>query len=195
MSATARRRTVLWGGWVFAALLCLVLSAACLLPASPAFAAQEVADSQEQATPTTIADLLAADTTLEAQQVSFSGEAVGSSYIAEDPGHRWVNLSDADGNTIGVYMTAAQAAQVTTYGRYNVTGSTLAVTGVYHTACNDGHAGELDVHASTVEETAAGETGVSRPVSGAEWAIAILMLVAGAVLFIADRGYQRWKLH
>lgn len=138
-----------------------------------------------------IATLTSADTTLEGKTVTFTGEAVGTSFDGDDAEHRWVNLADENDTVVGVYMTTEQAEQVETYGHYGVRGSTVRVVGVYHTACNDGHAGELDVHAVEVEQMDAGSVDGADNATQTQWLVAALVALGAMALFFAERLLKR----
>lgn len=177
-----------------AMLLLMVLTVSSLLTATFATSASaETGGASDKPAQTTIADLVGADAAYDGKEVVFTGEAIGSSYKGDDDAHRWVNLTDGDGNTIGVFMDIEDAAKVSVYGRYSVRGSMMTVTGVYHTACEEGHAGELDVHATKVAETTPGGPEETSPVTNWQWIGALAALVCGLVLLLADRALKHWR--
>ncbi|NTU89369.1 MAG: hydrolase, partial [Actinobacteria bacterium] len=106
----------------------------------------------------TITDLCNAPEEYDGVLVEITGEAVGDILNGDDSGHKWVNLS-SEGSTIGVYVSNEEADKVTNLGAYNVTGTVLEIQGTYHVACQDGHDGELDVHAAAVTVKSAGGVG------------------------------------
>lgn len=97
---------------------------------------------------TTVGVLTAVNRALNEMTVRFSGEAVGDVLEAEG-GNKWVNLLGANGTSIGVLMSADDAALVENLGDYHTTGTTLEVEGRYSISCSD-HEGALDVHADSV---------------------------------------------
>lgn len=92
--------------------------------------------------------------------VVFEGEVVGDILMRQD--HAWLAVSDGS-NTIGVWVTAQQAEQLSFVGKYGVRGDTVRIEGVFHRACAE-HGGDLDIHADSVSVLAVG-TRVQMPVS------------------------------
>lgn len=142
---------------------------------------------------TRIAVLASVNRALDKTEVRFTGEAVGEIIDADD-GHKWVNVCDNGGNSIGVYMTDEQAEHVVNCGDYKTTGTVLDITGAYYIAC-DAHQGALDVHASQVSLVDAGgetthEVDVGRLVAGVVLCAVALALVIVFVVLRArsDRG-------
>lgn len=154
-------------------MLCILLAAAVLLrPASAAAASgtavgtaagteaqtaaagtAEDADTAASAQTVSSADLIDRAAELDGRTVTFTGEAVGD--LLRRGSHVWVNLSDANNSAVGVYMSAADAAQIRLLGRYGVKGDVVAVTGVFQRACAE-HGGDLDIHAERVTIAAPG---------------------------------------
>lgn len=81
--------------------------------------------------------------------VRVSGEAIGDILSGDTSQYKWINIS-ADGYSLGVYVETGDADKVSYLGAHGVKGTTLTVTGTFHAACNEGHAGELDLHAKHV---------------------------------------------
>ena len=180
------------GAVLFGLILVLALSGTVF--ARPALASSTGGlDSSDSAIETDIPALVAVDSTLDGQQVTITGEAVGTAFSGDDADHRWVNIT-ADGSTIGVYMSAEDADSIANFGSYGVTGSTVTVTGTYHVACDEGHAGELDIHAQSVSIADEGGTTNEPDPSFARWfgasvilAIGLLLLGANLFLYRTDR--------
>ena len=86
------------------------------------------------------------------QSVVYEGEVVGDILYRGD--YAWLNVFDGT-NTIGCYVTARQAEQVSSVGGYGKRGDTVRVSGVFHRACAE-HGGDLDLHADTVSILQAG---------------------------------------
>lgn len=99
------------------------------------------------AQPTTLADLTSIQTSLDNKMVSFDCEAVGDIIDAHD-GMKWVFVED-EGAALSCLMTAEQADQIDTLGRYEWRGTRLHIEGIYHVADAE-ESGELDVRAFTV---------------------------------------------
>ena len=127
-----------------------------------------------------ICSLLSAGERQDGSDVVFTGEAVGSPIIA-DADHVWVNVKSA-GSMIGVYMSRDLADQITHYARYEHTGDTITVKGVYNYACAE-HNGELDVHAEQIEINAVGESWANS-VNPAAYVIGIILIVIGITLAV-----------
>ena len=167
----------------------LVLGLGCLGAGAPAATAassgaqvpaQDV-ESLSNPSPYSSADiraLLSAGQRQDGNDVVFTGEATGSPIIA-DEGHVWVNMKNS-GAMIGVYMSNELAEQITHYARYEHTGDTITVRGVYHLACAE-HNGELEVHADQIEINAAG-TSWTNPVHPVFYIIGIVLIVIGITL-------------
>ena len=127
-----------------------------------------------------IRSLLSAGERQDGSDVVFTGEAVGSPIIA-DADHVWVNVKNA-GAMIGVYISRDLADQITHYARYEHTGDTITIQGVYNYACVS-HDGELDVHAEQIEINAVGESWTSS-VNPAAYAIGIILILIGVILTV-----------
>lgn len=114
------------------------------------------------------------------QTVVYKGEVVGDILYRGD--YAWLAVSDG-ANTIGCYVTKAQAEQVTFVGSYGKRGDTVRVQGVFHRACAE-HGGDLDLHADTVTVIAVGGL-VNLPQNKLVIVLAsILPLPAAALLFL-----------
>ena len=114
------------------------------------------------------------------QTVVYEGEVLGDILYRGD--HAWLAVFDGS-NTIGVFVTAEQAKQITVVGGYGKHGDTIRIEGVFHRACAE-HGGDLDIHAETVNVLSVGAT-VQMPVSRLILTLAIaLPLPAAALLFI-----------
>ena len=97
----------------------------------------------------TVDTITSADSSLDGAVVQFTGEAIGEELIA-DGGNVWVSVED-EGALVSVYMTREQADVVKNYGSHLRRGTTLKIIGELHCVCRQ-HDGELDVHATEVEE-------------------------------------------
>ena len=114
------------------------------------------------------------------QTVVYEGEVLGDILYRGD--HAWLAVFDGS-NTIGVFVTAEQAKQITVVGGYGKRGDTIRIEGVFHRACAE-HGGDLDIHADTVKVLSVGAS-VQMPVSRLIMMLAIaLPLPAGILLFI-----------
>lgn len=154
-------------------LLAIVLVATVLIPVA--------APAQDELTGY---DLVRLSPEMDGERVTFSGEAVGD-VIRATTGGVWVNVLSG-GTAVGVWTTAEDAAVIATLGDHKHTGDTVRVTGTFNFAC-DLHAGDLDMHAESIELV---ESGGPRELPVAWWkvaAAAILGLVAAVLGFLYRR--------
>jgi hypothetical protein len=122
------------------------------------------------------------------QIVVYEGEVVGDILYRGD--YAWLNVYDGS-NTIGCYVTTADARQITACGRYGVRGDQIRITGVFHRACAV-HGGDLDIHADTLRILSAGGS-VHMPLSKIVTilAIALPLPAAGALFLVWKRRAKR----
>lgn len=114
------------------------------------------------------------------QTVVYEGEVVGDILYRGD--YAWLAVSDG-ANTIGCYVTKAQAEQISFVGGYGKRGDTVRVEGVFHRACAE-HGGDLDLHADTTTIITVGGL-VNTPQSRLVIVLAaVLPLPAAALLFL-----------
>ncbi len=183
----------------FASTLCTVLLLCLLACPGIALAAEEEGGlgerhSRSEASYVTITELVRTNADYNGAYVEVEGEAVGDIINGDDSQHCWVNLSSGDA-TIGVYMSVGNAAKVKNLGRYGVEGTTLAVYGIYHIACNEGHEGELDIHADIVEIKSIGgaveDVAFDRPFAfGALGLVGIGLVLLGAYVYLKRYGVE-----
>ena len=113
------------------------------------------------------------------QTIVYEGEVLGD--ILHRGDHAWLAVSDGS-NTIGVYVPAEQADQITVVGRYGKRGDTIRIEGVFHRACAE-HGGDLDIHADSLQVIAVGAA-VQMPVSRLLMILAIALPLPAAVLLL-----------
>lgn len=118
------------------------------------------------------------------QRVVYEGEVLGDILYRGD--HAWLAVSDGN-NTIGIYVIAEQARQISMVGGYAKRGDTIRVEGVFHRACA-AHGGDLDIHAEFLSVLSTGES-VNMPLSRLITVLAIVLPVPAAGLLILV-----WKL-
>ena len=111
--------------------------------------------------------------------VVYEGEVVGD--VLKRGDFAWLNVFDGS-NTIGVYVTAEQAKQISFAGGYGAKGDTIRVEGVFHRACAE-HGGDLDIHASSVVRISAGQR-VTMPLSRLTTILSIALPVPAALLLL-----------
>jgi hypothetical protein len=109
--------------------------------------------------------------------VVFEGEVIGD--ILYRGQYAWLAVDDGS-NTIGCYVTRAQAETISFVGGYGKRGDTVSVQGVFHRACAE-HGGDLDIHASSVTILSVGAR-VPMPLSRLVTTLAIALPIPAAVL-------------
>ena len=116
--------------------------------------------------------------------IVYEGEVLGDILYRGD--YAWLAVFDGS-NTIGCYVTRADAEQISLVGGYGKKGDTVRIEGVFHRACAE-HGGDMDIHASSVTVLAAG-TLVQMPLSRlvATLAIALPLPAAGLLLLVWRR--------
>lgn len=80
--------------------------------------------------------------------IRFKGEVIGEPLGRGN--NRWINVLDDEGNAIGVWLSKDFIKDINHYGKYNVRGDMVEVTGIYHSICNE-HGGDTDIHANTLK--------------------------------------------
>jgi len=118
------------------------------------------------------------------QSIIYEGEVVGDILYRGE--YAWLAVFDGN-NTIGCYVTKAQADQVSFVGGYGKKGDTIRVQGVFHRACAE-HGGDLDIHADSIKVLSVGarvQTPLSRPVT--ILAIALPLPAAAMLLLVWRR--------
>jgi len=114
------------------------------------------------------------------QTVVYEGEVLGDILYRGE--FAWLAVYDGS-NTIGVYVTRAQAEKIAFVGGYGVRGDSVRIEGVFHRACAE-HGGDLDIHADSLKVLSAG-TSIQMPVSRLIMILAIaLPLPAAGLLFL-----------
>lgn len=174
-------------------LLVLVLGTGILCGSIPAHKAlaktsnQETRDSIYRALE--VEDLLGATSRMNKQEVSFKAEAIASC-IRADKNHVWVNMLH-DGSEIGVYMSSEDAQLIKNFGEYQTKGDTVLVQGVFNLTCKK-HAGELDIHATSIKVVQEGESWTNE-YSSTQLAVCVLFVAIGVFLIVLRRLiYGRW---
>lgn len=111
--------------------------------------------------------------------VVYEGEVLGD--ILDRGEYAWLAVSDGS-NTIGCYVTRAQAEQIDFVGGYGKRGDAVRIVGVFHRACAE-HGGDLDIHAQSVTVLQAGQA-VPMPLSRSVTILAIVLPLPAAALLI-----------
>ncbi len=108
---------------------------------------------------TSIEALAGADGYYDGARVVVTGEVVGDRLNAEaGSNHSWITLYSLRKGTaevynpssIQVYVSNSLAETIDTYGRYNVRGTRVQVSGTFNLACVD-HEGLSDIHADSLQ--------------------------------------------
>lgn len=119
------------------------------------------------------------------QSVVYKGEVVGDILYRGD--FAWLAVFDGS-NTIGCYVPADQARQISVIGGYGKRGDTIRIDGVFHRACQE-HGGDLDIHASSVTVLSVGGTTPNTASRLTVLLACLLPLPAAAMLLLV------WKRH
>lgn len=168
-------------------LFALLVAVGCCWSVVPAWADEPAADT---VTDVTVSELASVVEELDETTVRVSGEAIGDVLRSETSGYVWVNIADEKA-TVGIFMTADMASQIENYGAYGVTGSTIEVVGTYHMACNEGHAGTLDVHADSVTVLDPGSQHQVTTGDRQNWIVAIALVLIAVVMLLIRRSRER----
>ena len=155
--------------------LLLIIAALLLLAPAVALADGDAVNSN---------DLIDHAKDYDGKTIVYEGEALGDILYRGD--YAWLAVFDGS-NTIGCYVTRADAEQISLVGGYGKKGDTVRIEGVFHRACAE-HGGDMDIHASSVTVLAAG-TLVQMPLSRlvATLAIALPLPAAGLLLLVWRR--------
>lgn len=122
--------------------------------------------------------------------VVFEGEVIGDILYRGE--YAWLAVYDGS-NTIGCYVSAEQARQISLVGGYGKKGDTVSVEGVFRRACPE-HGGDLDIHASSVTVLSTGARLVM-PLSRLVTTLAIaLPLPAAVLLFLVWKRRAAFRL-
>lgn len=132
----------------------------------------------------TVEELQSATSRMDGDYVKITGEVVGYAVKADDK-HVWLNLQGESGSVISVLATNRAASQITQYGCYEATGDRIAVSGIYNQACGR-HAGELEVHATSVDVEQAG-TAIEHEGDYFYGSVGTLMLLISFILTVLER--------
>lgn len=143
----------------------------CLLLVTPP--GQIYASAQEPVV--SVSDLLQRSREMDGTEIRLIGEAVGDLMVRGD--HAWVNILDASGTAIGVYLPKDEALKVRNLGRYFQKGDVIDLTGTFHDSCAV-HDGEPDIHADSLAVVVQGHP-VYHPVETSR------VVLGGAVLALA----------
>jgi hypothetical protein len=150
-------------------LLLFVAVCSLWLPAQVALAAPAVI---------TISELNAQSKALDGQVVCFQGEVIGDA-IKSTEGCVWLALRDAH-SAISVIIDADKTADIGSFGRYQVEGTTVEITGTFHLACDE-HDGLTDVHALSLRVISPGGS-VPEPLDTRLLVAGVVMALVGAAL-------------
>jgi len=111
--------------------------------------------------------------------VSYQGEVIGEVMPRGD--FAWANINDGK-NAVGIWMTAAQASEISFAGSYKAKGDWFEVEGVFNRSCPQ-HGGDLDIHARSVIKKIAGRA-VAEKLNPDKKQLAIILAVILAVIWI-----------
>ena len=113
------------------------------------------------------------------KEVVYSGEVIGD--IMKRGENTWINISDG-ANAIGIWITMDMANEIKYTGKYNFTGDTVKVTGMFNRACSE-HGGDLDIHASKIEVIKQGHSDLKK-INYNFIIVSVILLVVALILNI-----------
>ena len=113
------------------------------------------------------------------KEVVYSGEVIGD--IMKRGENTWINISDG-ANAIGIWITMDMANEIKYTGKYNFTGDTVKVTGIFNRACSE-HGGDLYIHASNIEVIKQGHSDLKK-INYNFIVISVILLVVALILNI-----------
>lgn len=111
--------------------------------------------------------------------VVYEGEVIGDILYRGD--YAWLAVFDGS-NTIGCYVSADQAKQISIVGGYGKRGDTIRVEGIFKRACAE-HGGDLDIHADSVTVITRGAS-VHTPATKLVRTLAIALPLPAALLLL-----------
>lgn len=137
-----------------------------------------------------VSDILSTTARNDGTSIKFTGEVVGTA-IRLDGSHSIVNLSDEEGNSVGVVVENEVLEEIDDYGKYGKHGTVLRVKGTLNQACGT-HADELDVHAVQVKVVQESYEWEETPDNDLAFKGAVLALLA-ALLSVFERIWRGKK--
>ena len=164
--------------------------AACLLIAAPGLRSLHASRIQTGTVldPVPIGELVANARAMDGQVMRIMGEAVGDLMVRGD--HAWVNILDASGTAIGVFLAKEEALKVKNLGKYRQKGDIVDLQGVFNDSC-DVHDGEPDVHAGSIAVVERGYP-VSYPIEVSRIVFGgVILALAGAAGLAVHRRTSR----
>lgn len=138
--------------------------------------------SSDQA-PASIAGLAGKSREMDGIQVRLVAEAVGDVMVRGD--YAWLNVLDASGSAIGVYLQKDEALKVRILGSYFWKGDVVDLTGTFHYACPE-HDGDPDIHADSLAVVEQGHR-VYHPVETSRAVFGSALIVLAGVMGLAVR--------
>lgn len=137
--------------------------------------------------------------------VTFEGEAIGEAMVRGD--NAWIHVNDdayylenvEEGAALGgynsgmaIWLSADEAAKITTFGDYKHEGDVVKVEGEFNAACGE-HGGDMDIHATSLGIVAVGRHAAD-PVKPAKvlWAIGLAFLAWA--LWFTNRRWDDWGI-
>jgi hypothetical protein len=124
-------------------------------------------------------DLISNAKDYDKKEVVYSGEIIGD--IMKRGENAWINLSDGT-NAIGIWVTIDEVKEIKYTGKYNFTGDTVKVTGIFNRACSE-HGGDLDIHSSKLEVIKQGHSNLKK-INYNFIIISVILLVIALILNI-----------
>lgn len=108
--------------------------------------------SQGYAQPVSGAHLIDNAERYDGHSVIYSGEVIGDIMVRGE--YAWVNVHDGQ-QAIGIWLPKNMAEKILYTGSYKAKGDWVEIGGIFHRVCEE-HAGELDIHASSLKKIHSG---------------------------------------
>jgi uncharacterized protein YpmB len=143
---------------------------------------------------TTINSISTSNSSYDKKTVIFSGEIIGDSIYA-DGEHKWLAINDATDigtQSISLYVTNEQAAQIRVFGGHGKLGDTVTVRGIFNMDCSE-HEGEMDVHVEAIKTVSYGKT-LPLEISFVRLGLGAVLVVGGLIIYFIYRRLRERSL-
>ncbi len=136
-----------------------------------------------------VAELITFPSLYNEKEILFHGEAIGQ--IMRRGDYCWVNVMDADGNSLGCWMPVHFSEDISFLGRYRIHGDTLLLKGIFHAARGE-HGGETELEVNDLILLERGKIYPAEKVN-ITFVYVIFILVLGVLIFMVYQHYFEKK--